>query len=691
MKILIFDHILAGASDELRALDVIRAAFATPAADAPLPAEIVWMPAGTHEISAYNAANEIWKGTVICDQAGAQLVQASYERIRASGKKVRLDEAHKGAGATAWVQGFSWDPSRGIIAAVEWTSLGEQLVRGKVYTSFSPEFAVNKQTKRVSAIWPNFPAGGLVNEPAFGAAMPALIAARLAGAESSANPAPDGSSGNQNNRTMKDLLIQILAALAVSHPADATEEQLTGLVAKNTDRLKAAASDNAHLKTQLAEYETLKAQLADYETLKAEAVKRIKADADVAVKAAVARGAIPIKDEKIQAQWRGLIESNAAHIELLNALPGNPALKPVTTPDIQVQDGLLESIRAYSSETNSKKRGHIYARHIDAAITKIGNEILHVMAANSLGTLSSAIILQRYLSLLKFQFPFLRAITTDFSDAAVSFGQDVTTRLRSVPTVRDYNATTGYTTRSDAGSSDVKININKHKYASIEFTATELGSTSRDLFGEQSEPQLYALGYQLVSDLLALIVEGASAFGTAGSQATVVANAAAFSIGTLDTIAGVMGDRKISPMGRFVLLDTSLFTPLRGDTRLVYLAGFQDRSIIEEYKLPKISEFQPYYAPFMPTGVAVNTSKVLHGFAGTPESLALATRLPSDYAAVLPGAANGRVTTITEPDLNLSVALVQYVNHDLGSAIQRVALQYGGAIGNPATGQLIAY
>ena len=194
-----------------------------------------------------------------------------------------------------------------------------------------------------------------------------------------------------------------------------------------------------------------------------------------------------------------------------------------------------------------------------------------------------------------------------------------------------------------------------------------------------------------MSDLLALIVEGASAFGTAGSQATEIANAAAFSVGTLDTIAGTMGDRKISPMGRFVLLDTSLFTPLRSDTRLVYLAGFQDRSIIEEYKLPKISEFQPYYAPFMPTGVAVHTSKVLHGFAGTPESLALATRLPSDYTTVLPGASNGRVTTITEPELNLSVALVQYVNHDLGSAIQRVALQYGGAIGNKLTGQLIAY
>jgi len=237
----------------------------------------------------------------------------------------------------------------------------------------------------------------------------------------------------------------------------------------------------------------------------------------------------------------------------------------------------------------------------------------------------------------------------------------------------------------------VTITINKHKYCAVEFSATELGSTARDLFGEQSEPQLYALGYQFVSDILALITEGAGKFGTAGSQATNLANAAAFNVGVLDTVAGTLDGRKVTPMGRFALLDGTLWPALRGDTRLVYLAGFQDRGIIENYDtMPPVSGFQPFNAPFLPNPV-VNTNKAMHGFCGTSESLAAATRLPADYTQALPGASHGVIRTITEPETQLSVMLAQYVNHDLGRAVSRVALQYGGAIGNPNTGQIISY
>ncbi len=123
----------------------------------------------------------------------------------------------------------------------------------------------------------------------------------------------------------------------------------------------------------------------------------------------------------------------------------------------------------------------------------------------------------------------------------------------------------------------------------------------------------------------------------------------------------------------------------------MYLAGFQDRSIVEQYDtMPPVSGFQLFNTPFLPNPT-VNTSKAMHGFCGTLDSLALATRLPADYTQALPGAANGVARTITEPDSGLSVMLVQYVNHDLGSAISRVSLMYGAAIGNKLTGQLIAY
>ena len=106
--------------------------------------------------------------------------------------------------------------------------------------------------------------------------------------------------------------------------------------------------------------------------------------------------------------------------------------------------------------------------------------------------------------------------------------------------------------------------------------------------------------------------------------------------------------------------------------------------------MPPISGFQPFNAPLLPNPV-VNTSKAMHGFCGTSDSLAAATRLPADYTQALPGASHGASRVITEPDSKLSVMLTQYVNHDIGSAISRVALMYGGAIGNKLTGQIISY
>lgn len=683
-----FAFIRASSSD---AIAVLAAAQVIPLGDTSpghaLPTKFVWMPVGEHQISAFAADGTPWQGKVICDEAGAQAVSATLARILAAGHRVPLDKDHKDEEATAWVLGFSWDPAQGIMVQVEWTSLGEQLLRGKVYHSFSPAFLLNRKTSRVSG----FPGGGhaagsLVNAPAFGSAMPSLIAARLAGFESTNKPASGGSPDNQN-KAMNKLLIQILAALSVEVPANATEDQLVALVTKHVDKLPTAGAEGIALKAQLAELTTLKA--AD--------TARRKADAKTAVDTAVARGAIPPKDDAIQAKWLGLIEANPDHAALLAAMPDNPALTRVTQPgqggttEIQVEAKLLENLKAYAAEKDHMKAGVIYARHIDPTIAKQGNDVLRVMAANSLGSSATAIILQRNLSLLKFRFPFLKAITTDFSDAGAKFGQAVTTRLRSVPTVRDYHATTGYTTRSDATTADVSITIDKHKYAAIEFNATELGSTNRDLFGEQSEPQLYALGYQLVSDLLAIIAEGAAAFGTAGSQATNIANAAAFATTTLDAVAAALDLRKVSPIDRFALLDSTLWPTLRADTRLVYLAGFQDRSIIENYDtMPRVSGFQPYNAPFLPNPV-VNTDKAAHGFAGGPDALALAARLPNDYTTVLPGASAGNVRVITEPDSKLSMMLVQYVNHDIGSAISRVALMYGAAIGNKLNGQLISY
>jgi hypothetical protein len=135
------------------------------------------MPAGIHLLSAKTMAGMPFVGNVICDVRAASAVQRSLQEIEQSGGRVWLDIDHNDSAAAAWVKGFSWS-SKGIMCTVEWTSLGEEAIRGKQFYSFSPTFLVDEHSGRIEGLVANHAAGGLCNAPAFGAAMPALVAAR---------------------------------------------------------------------------------------------------------------------------------------------------------------------------------------------------------------------------------------------------------------------------------------------------------------------------------------------------------------------------------------------------------------------------------------------------------------------------------------------------------------------------------
>jgi hypothetical protein len=158
--------------------------------DGELPDRIVWMPKGTHDISAGTPSGESWQGRVLCDEQGYDSVAKSFFEITKT-RRVYIDKDHDDGAATGWVKAFSWDPYRGICAHIEWTALGEELIRGHVYHSFSPAFLIDRATGRVAGLLAGKAAGGLVNSPAFGAAMPSISTAesRLAAALEVASPA----------------------------------------------------------------------------------------------------------------------------------------------------------------------------------------------------------------------------------------------------------------------------------------------------------------------------------------------------------------------------------------------------------------------------------------------------------------------------------------------------------------------
>ena len=100
-------------------------------------------------------------------------------------------------------------------------------------------------------------------------------------------------------------------------------------------------------------------------------------------------------------------------------------------------------------------------------------------------------------------------------------------------------------------------------------------------------------------------------------------------------------------------------------------------------QLPNISRFTPILAPNLPT------TGNMAAFFGHRSSLMVQTRVPNDYTTILPGANNGQVMVVTNPDTGISVLLVQYVNHAGGYASWRIAAMWGSAVGNEKGGQIV--
>lgn len=599
------------------------------------PPEIMVFPAGTHVINASQSGKPITKQVSIGPDTAAVMQTALLAHSTPGNLRPYFDFDHDDTKASAWPTAYRWesgtaDKKPGVYAAVEWSASGGAAVLGKDYRSFSPAFHVDGATPaHVTGAPLNM--GGLVNAPAFRAQAP-IWAKQQTSAVPPTNP--------QSTHTMTD------------------EEKKAADAA--ADAIKAKETVNA-LKTQV-------------EALLAKETDRVKADAAAKVSAAVKRGALPAKDEPIQAKWRGLIEADPANAALLDALPASPLLASVTQPggQIEAKIGLVDALRVLKDQKDPLERGAIYAKEI-APLFKPGFAFGPILAANALGTLTTELLTQRSLSLLKLSYPWLFSISTNFSAEGADYGQTVKTRLKTALVANDYVPNVGYGA-NNVVLTDVPVTINQHKGVPVSFNANELGSTKRDLFAEQSEGMHYALGTAFVDYVLALITAGNFANHTDSKLSL-------FGRPVMRKAAKAMGLRNVPDMGRIALLNPDFFEAAGNDATLLQLAAFRNPEIITEYQLPKLAGFQPFEAKSLPVAAA------LAGFFCTPEALAFATRVPSDYTQALPGASNGSVSVVQNTDTGISVQLVQYVNHDAATATARLAVMFGAAKGNPACGE----
>jgi hypothetical protein len=334
------------------------------------------------------------------------------------------------------------------------------------------------------------------------------------------------------------------------------------------------------------------------------------------------------------------------------------------------------------TEANRVQRNRL----INTRLSEVADAIMaaDVTDAN-LGTIAGTLVTQRTLELLKFIFPPLSRFTTDFSDQPATFNQTVMTRIVTIPTVITYSTATGWAD-STAATTDVPVVLNNHKGIPITFNENLLASTMRALFNEFAEASAYALGKALVDALYANLTDANFTNNTVFAS-TAFNRASVIDIGVALTNRGV-------PLGlnnRTLLLWPAAFGNLEKDASMVQFATNVPRPEIMTTGITpqsgfaiSIEAFDIYAAPNMPS----NNANLI-GFAGSKSALCITTRTPNDYTTVLPGASFGNVQMVTDPDINITVMQVQYVNHTLGTATSRIALMYGTAPGQTAAGQLI--
>lgn len=169
--------------------DTVAAAYAA------APAEIMWMPAGTHIICATingkpGRRRVVVEGSIVpklnAELAAKQAAAAAHQAAR----PVVLFDHRQGA-AAAFPQRFRWEEGLGIMLELAgWSKAGRAAVEGGDYGYISPSFLVDRRSSRVLGLTEGVEICSLVNDPAFECIHPILDA--VAAARAYAQPEEDG-------------------------------------------------------------------------------------------------------------------------------------------------------------------------------------------------------------------------------------------------------------------------------------------------------------------------------------------------------------------------------------------------------------------------------------------------------------------------------------------------------------------
>lgn len=618
------------------------------AADGEAPDWIMWMPGGEHTITGTRAGRPVTLRMRVGPE-DALRVQASLEAHQAGRQRPYFDFDHDAKAASAWPLEFAWrtTPEPGIWARVEWSAAGREAVVGKVYRAFSPKwYPTDTDPAGVAGAPLNM--GGLVNDPAFEQIAP------LWGKAPQSPPSTNNTPMTNNTE---------LAAL---------QARITELETQKAELEARVANDEtkAALEAAKQEQDQLRAELS---RLKEDLEARKRRDAEAVVASAVARGAIPPKDEAAQKKWRDLILADPANAELLAKLPGKPAVTAgrITPSPVQViKTDISDALRGYISAASPRERGQVYYAELRGLLEKgerIPFERAPVEAANTLGTLAGNLIAQRTLDLIVSRRPMLLNVTADFSDQQAVKGQTIYTRTVAVPSTQDFG-----TGAQDTSDSDYTVQLQYHKEVHYAFTAGEYLATNRNLVEEHAQAQAVAIGNALVDAVAALITDAFT------SETTGAASGKDFS--ALTTAAKALNSAGAPDFGRSMWVNADFAEALSNDEVIMEYLDGNNRTAYGHWK--NIKGFDDVWEyPALPSN-SIN----LIGFAFQRSALILATRVADNPERLVGAGYPGSLQIVTDPVTGFSVLTDRWITQATRAVNNRIDVLYGCARGVIACG-----
>jgi hypothetical protein len=297
------------------------------------------------------------------------------------------------------------------------------------------------------------------------------------------------------------------------------------------------------------------------------------------------------------------------------------------------------------------------------------------MPANTLGTLTPQLVVQRTLELLMIMFPGLNQIARDFSEQKVLYNQDVITRIPSANAISTFDPTAGYVPTAGVTTTDVKVTVNQHKFYIFEFGSQEISSTTRNLLDEQAIPAAYAMGLDIFTTLAGNIT-------AANFPHEFVTALADIDRKTVRKLGTILKKRGVNLFGAYGLLNGDAVGALADDLTIVSPFYNPGADTVRTGQLTNVHGIQPFEFP----GLA--SAQNLLGFAGNPSSLIFVTRVPDDPALVMPDVPiPGKISLVKNPQTGLTCMMRESYNMITAKYTVVLVWMYGTAVGNPLAGQ----